>query len=179
MMTVGAYTGQGSLTTPVMVAISQSSNPAGSYYLYQISSCGSSLTGDADQPRLGVNSNYVAVSVPCPAGYPSLTILDKTMVESGGALALNSTFWQFVDNVNTGGANRDQPVITYGSTNSNRLYLVASGITSGNASTLYSWVDGSGATPVFYGGAYQVNGQVRWVPRLRCHWCRTRRTTLQ
>ncbi|MEA2720024.1 MAG: hypothetical protein QOJ39_1888 [Candidatus Eremiobacteraeota bacterium] len=142
--------------TPVFIAASTTSNPTGSYYLYQIASCGPTYIGDTDQPHAGTSSQWLVVSVPCNAGDPNLTVLDKGTVYGGGALALNSTFWQFLDPINVGGGNRDLPVLTYAPTINNRQYLVASGITSGNASAIYSHVEGT-YPPVFYSGTQQVN----------------------
>ncbi|MGO9602956.1 MAG: hypothetical protein ACLQAT_06055 [Candidatus Binataceae bacterium] len=146
------------------VAVSQTADPTGQWNLYQFPACGSFDTWDgSDQPHLGFNSQWIGITSACSNSGTTdgagLAIFDKTSLYNGGSLALNTNWFEFVD-PNSGGpyyglnyipSSRENPVVTYTSTINNRLYLVASDISSsGNAMVVYSFVDGSTDSPVFY-----------------------------
>ena len=148
------------------MAVSQTTDPTGSWNLYQFPACGSFDTWDgSDQPHLGFNSQWIGVTSACenqPEGTTNgagLAIFDKTNLYNGGSLALNTNWFEFVD-PNSGGPyyglsyipnSRENPVVTYTSTINNRLYLAASDVSSsGKAMVVYSHVEGSTDSPVFY-----------------------------
>jgi hypothetical protein len=149
------YLSSGTGHTPVIMAVSQTSDPTGAYYLYQFAGCGNTYVGDTDQPHTGFNNQWIVVNVLCGTGYPSTTVFNKSNVYAGGALNLNSTYWQFVDPVSSGGNNHNNPVLTYAPAE-NRELLTAGTIVSGNAAVLYSYLGGPVSSPTYYAGVLQV-----------------------
>ncbi|MDB5069065.1 MAG: hypothetical protein JWM87_176 [Candidatus Eremiobacteraeota bacterium] len=149
------YLSSGTGKTPVILAVSQTSDPTGAYNLYQFSACGNTYVGDTDQPHTGFNNQWIVVNASCGTGYPSTTVFNKSNVYAGGALNLNSTYWQFVDPVSSGGNNHDNPALTYAPSES-REFFTAGTIVSGNAAVLYSYLTGPVSSPTFYAGVLQV-----------------------
>lgn len=150
------YLSAGTGRTPVIIAVSQTSDPTGAYNLYQFSACGPNHVGDTDQPHTGFNANWIVVDAACQSSEPSLTVFDKNNLYNGGSLTA-STYWQFVDPVSSGGNNHDNPVLTYGTPVDGREYLTASAIVAGSAAVVYSYVDGTVDAPTFTAGFTQVD----------------------
>ncbi len=139
----------------VVLAVSKSSDPTGAWSTYQFPACGSTDTVDkSDQPHIGFNNQWIAVTSACNSGNPGLAVFDKANLYAGGALTLNTNWFEFNDPVQNG--NRDNPVLTYGPTVNNREYLTASITSGGYAAVLYSHIEGSTDAPVFYSGTDQV-----------------------
>ncbi len=132
-----------------MLAVSQTNDPTGAWYVYSFPACGAGDAVDhSDQPHTGFNNQWVVTTSACTVGYTGLAVFDKANLYSGGALNLNTTWWEFVDNVESG--NRDNPARTYTTTINNREYLTAGMLSNGQAAVLYSHVEGATNSPTFY-----------------------------
>jgi hypothetical protein len=147
-----------------VLAVSQSSDPTGSWYLYQFPSCGSYDTWDgSDQPHTGFSSQWIASTAACEANpsNPSqvgagLAVFDKTAVYSGQVLSLNANWFEFQDPVELA-SNRDNPALSYSQPANSGEYIIASAITTGGfAALIYSYLQGSTDSPIFYSKASQV-----------------------
>jgi len=153
-----------SVPAQTVLAVSQSSDPTGSWYLYQFPSCGSYDTWDgSDQPHTGFSSQWIASTAACEANpsNPSqvgagLAVFDKTAVYSGQALSLNKNWFEFQDPVELA-SNRDNPALSYSQPANSSEYLIASAITTtGFAAAIFSYLQGSTDSPIFYSKASQV-----------------------
>lgn len=153
-----------SVPVQTVLAVSESSDPTGSWYLYQFPSCGSYDTWDgSDQPHTGFSSQWIASIAACEANpsNPSqvgagLAVFDKAAVYSGQVLSLNKNWFEFQDPVELAG-NRDNPTVSYSEPTNNSEYLIASAITtSGFAAAIFSYLQGSTDSPIFYSKASQV-----------------------
>lgn len=143
----------GTVPTDV-IGISTTSDPTGSWYLYQFPACGSSApVGSSDQPHIGFNKKWIAVASACSSGETGLAVFDKSNLYNGGTLSLNANWFEFDDPLENG--NRDNPVITY-STREQAEYLTASVVSKGRAAEVYSHIEGPTDAPVFYASSDQV-----------------------
>lgn len=144
------------------LAVSKTSDPTGQWYIYQFPNCGSDSNTIGDQPRLGFNSQWIVVTSACNSNDPSLDVFDKSNLYAGGALSLNTNWFQFIDNSNT--TNHDNPAKTYVSTINNREYLtfVQQDTSTGKEQIVYSHVEGSVDAPVFYSETDAVDTTVPW-----------------
>lgn len=146
------------------LAISKTSDPTGSWYIYQFPNCGSSDANTiGDQPRLGFNNQWIVVTSSCSlASDASLDVFDKNNLYAGGALSLNSNWWQFADSSNVN--NKDNPADTYVPTINNREYLtfVRDDTTTGKEQVVYSHIEGSVDAPVFYSETDAVDTTLPW-----------------
>lgn len=146
-----------------VLAVSQSSNPLGGWYLYQFPACGAYDTWDgSDQPHTGFNGQWVATTSLCGVDPndssqvgAGLAVFEKSALYAGQALALNKNWFEFEDPVELA-ENRDNPVSSYVSAAASPLYLTASGISLGHAAAIYSIISGATTAPVFYSKAEQV-----------------------
>jgi hypothetical protein len=169
----GPNPGQGQ---PAMMAlaVSQSSNPTGGWYLYQFQDCGPNTQGQpdlwpndyGDQPHFGFSSQWIVVQANCSADFYPLTVLDKTQLYAGKPLALNGNYFKFKDPVTSGNLNgngtsddgkpphgglKNDPVQTYATAPQNRQYLAVQGLDSkGNTEMVYSYIQGTVDAPRYY-----------------------------
>lgn len=154
----------GPLTVPVAsLAVSKTSDPTGSWYVYQFPNCGTSDQTIGDQPRLGFNNQWIVVTSSCSlASDPSLNVFDKANLYAGGALSLNANWFGFADSSNV--SNKDNPARTYTSTINNREYLsfLRLDTNTNKEQVVYSHVEGSTDSPVFYSETDAVDTQVPW-----------------
>lgn len=162
-------------TVQDVIGVSTSNNPIGctsaSWHVYNFPACGSFDNWDgSDQPHIGFNNQWLAVTSACSENSTthqngtSLAVFDKSNLYNGGSLTLNGNWFEFVDPYNGGPYNgysvvgaRDNPVLTYTSTTSNRLYLTTALVNSSNdVAITYSHVQGSTDSPVFYSNTEKV-----------------------
>ncbi len=147
--------------------VSGSNNPTGNWYAYQFPACGSFDTWDgSDQPHLGFNNQWIVITSACECQSSTngagLAVFDKNNLYNGGSLTLNSNWFEFVDGYSGGiycdlpgsssSSSRDTPVRTYSATIDNREYLVTAfySANAGDAEVVYSHLQGSTDSPLFY-----------------------------
>lgn len=155
-------------------AVSATSDPRGIWYRHQYPACGQFDNWDgSDQPRIGFNNQWIVITSACSAYPPppasngvngaGLAVFMKANLYGGFAPVLNSTWFQFVDRFSGGNYNnpggeasannsRDTPTLTNVALPNNRMFLVASTVTSsgGNPIIVYSYLEGPGNAPVYY-----------------------------
>jgi hypothetical protein len=153
-----------SVPVQTVLAVSQTSDPTGSWYLYQFPSCGAYDTWDgSDQPHTGFNSQWIASTAACEANPSnpsqvgaSLAVFDKSAVYAGQTLSLNANWFEFQDPIELA-SNHDNPALSYSQPANGSEYLTASAITSsGYAAVVYSYLQGSTDSPIFYSKSNQV-----------------------
>lgn len=116
-----------------------------------------------DQPRLGFNSQWIVITSACSlASDPSLNVFDKTNLYDGGGLTLNTNWFTFADSSNV--ENKDNPARTYTPTINNREYLtfVRLDRSTNKEQVVYSHIEGSTDSPIFYSETDAVDTQVPW-----------------
>jgi len=145
------------------LAVSETSNPTGAWYIYQFPNCGTTDQTIGDQPRLGFNSQWIVVTSSCSlASDPSLNVFDKNNLYSGRSLTLNTNWFGFADSSNT--TNKDNPARTYTATINNREYLsfLRDDANTSKEQVVYSHIEGSIDSPVFYSETDAVDTNVPW-----------------
>lgn len=159
-------------TNPVatdVMAVSQSADPTGGWFIYQFPACGQNdpISNDSsDQPHIGFNSQWIVITSACHPSYPSLAVFDKSALYGGSPLNLNGNWFEFADPIENNG-NRDNPTLTFAPTINNREYLTASATYQGVTGTpcaigqtcsevIYSHIEGSVDAPAFYSGTDAV-----------------------
>lgn len=145
------------------LAVSQSNDPTGSWYVYQFPNCGTSDKTIGDQPRLGFNNQWIVVTSSCSLSTDaSLNVFDKQALYAGENLSLNANWFTFADSSNV--YNKDNPVRTYAQTINNREYLtfVREDTKNSEEQVVYSHVEGAADAPVFYSETDAVDTPSDW-----------------
>jgi hypothetical protein len=147
-----ALAGGGLAAATTWLAVSQTPDPTGAWYLYAIPSCGSAYATDpGDQPRLGVNSQWIVVKdASChrvSSFENTLHVFDKKQLYNGATLQVGVNQFEFTDAYDL-----DTPVVTFAkSTINNREYLAASNVVgNGTIQVIYSHLEGPVAAPLLY-----------------------------
>jgi len=135
---------------PNFVAVSQTTDPTGSWNVYQIPTCGpADVTDLSDQPHVGFNKHWIAINSACTTalGGHSLQVLHKDTLYAAGTVTMGSTWWQFDDIITNNDGRLDHPAATY--TNVTRkLWLVHAQLSGTNTPQhVYSHISGSEFAP--------------------------------
>ena len=87
---VSSLAGEGNTDQYTLLAVSDSEDPTGGWHFYVFDSCEGNF---GDQPKLGVNSQWVSVLDIC-GGATTLTVFDKANLYAGGII--NNKFFQSI-----------------------------------------------------------------------------------
>jgi hypothetical protein len=149
-----------SVNSSIEVAVSQTSDPQGSYNLYRfnVAAIIGSLPSSADFPMLGFNKNWIAI------GYNMFTNSTSAFVDGrilvldypaarAGTLSTSTVFQNF-------GSLNEHPVTTYSATENN-LYVVRH-ISSGSATYRVETITGTPSSPSVTTGATKVRTGGGW-----------------
>jgi hypothetical protein len=154
-----ALAGGGSAAVTTWLAVSQTSDPTGGWYLYSLPSCGSASSTDlGDQPKLGINTHWVVIKDASCHGISqnemTLHVLDKHQLYKGAPLQLGVNQFEFIDSYDL-----DIPVVTFARSKINsREYLAASNVLSnGETQVIFSYLEGPVDAPVLYQPTETVN----------------------
>ena len=147
-----ALAGGGSAAVTTWLAVSQTSDPTGAWYLYSLPSCGSAYSTDqGDQPKLGINAQWIVIKDgSCHGISPkemTLHVFDKNQLYHGATLQVGVNQFEFADQYDL-----DIPVVTFvPSTIHNREYLAVSNVLSnGDTQVIFSYLEGTIDAPVLY-----------------------------
>jgi hypothetical protein len=134
------------------LAVSQTSDPTGLWYLYSFHSCGSAYSTDlGDQPKLGLNTQWIVIKdASCHGMSPNemtLHVFDKTHLYHGEPLQVGINQFEFADQYDL-----DIPVVTFApATIDNREYLAVSNVLStGATQVIFSYLEGTDDAPILY-----------------------------
>ena len=135
----GIWVAPGCVECPLgklIIAVSATSDPLGTWYKYQSPVCGPGApnTDFGDQPHLGFNRYWIVVNSLCSVAEYSLQVFDKAALYSGQPLCGPNTcvgtanWWEFKDSGSGVGndGREDDPVATYDGDEPNE-YLVHTG----------------------------------------------------
>ena len=147
-----ALAGGGSAAVTTWLAVSQTSDPTGAWYLYSLPSCGSAYSTDSgDQPKLGLNTQWIVIKDASCHGISSnemtLHVFDKNQLYHGEPLQVGINQFEFADQYDL-----DISVVTFApSTIDNREYLAVSNVLSnGDTQVIFSYLEGTVDAPVLY-----------------------------
>jgi hypothetical protein len=156
-----ALAGGGTAAATTWLAVSQTSDPTGAWSLYSFPSCGLTYSTDSgDQPRLGVNSQWIVVKDASCAGITknrtelTLHVFDKNQLYSGASLQVGVNQFEFADQFDV-----DTPVVTFArSTIKGREYLAVPNVLSnGHTQVIFSYLEGPVDAPMLYQPTETVN----------------------
>jgi subtilisin-like proprotein convertase family protein len=140
-----------SANSSVVIGVSQTSDPSGSYFIFRVDADASNLNW-ADFPCVGFNKNWVAVNVNMFSISGGLYQNSKMLVVDYAQLRTGTFSGSFL----TGTFFCSSPAATYSSTE-NTLYVVTHGSSVGGTYSLDT-VTGSVASPVYTVGTTKSRG---------------------
>jgi hypothetical protein len=147
-----ALVGGGNAAVTTWLAVSQTSDPTGAWYLYSFPSCGSAYSTDlGDQPKLGINRKWIVIKdASCHGISPNektLHVFDKDQLYHGATLQVGINQFEFADQYDL-----DIPVVTFApSTIKDREYLAVSNVLSnGDTQVIFSYLEGTVDAPVLH-----------------------------
>jgi subtilisin-like proprotein convertase family protein len=148
---VVALSDSSSTNSSVVIGVSQTSDPSGSYFLFRVDADASNLNW-ADFPSVGFNKNWVAVNVNMFSIGSGMYQNSKMLVVDYAQLRAGTFSGSFL----TGTGFCSSPAATYSSTEST-LYVVTH-ISSGGGSYSLDTVTGSVGSPVYTAGTSKSRG---------------------
>ena len=142
---------------PVVLAVSQTSDPTGQWYAYNMSVCGDTDTTDtSDQPHTGFNANWIAIDSLCDTRYLGPNDGGLIAVNKSAAYAGQLAYTRFQDRIyENPGATANNPASTY-SANESRLILTSTAVDPDyTVHLMTSYIGGTAASPAYYMGGWK------------------------
>lgn len=152
---VAAVSGAQAANSSILVGVSQTGNPTGTYFLFRFDVDAANLNW-ADFPLLGFNKNWVSINV-------SMIVISSSASAGGKNLVLDYAQLRagtFAAGVFNGTPSFASPAVTY-STTENTLY-VPSHLSSGGATYQVDTITGTPPTPAYTLGASKTRTGGGW-----------------